>query len=332
VSTQLDLCLYRQGTLAEAIYWSLRNTCDHVQPATFGDYNDRARWLIRVLCTDRTCSACTEGACAKHVNCDLSTVTYERLLTISRDMGPRGKVADKLMTTTIKKRFVFLYKVMSEAHARGHLAVMPMFPKLRCDGRSRKRVHTAEQFAEMRHHLDEPWRTWATVGWFTGMHSYDLNRMRENWFKLDEPFTDAGGNQIAPGKWLRHNHKTDPNDEDLCWLPMEQDFHDWMSARTSRNGPTQKVTGRWYKAPVRMALACELAGVPRVSPIDLRRSRASIMSAAGHSDEYVRIWLGHKGIGWTGPGADGEQRKAQRPNIRTTHYYRPTAETFSRVR
>src|SRR5580765_143219 len=138
---QLDLCLYQEGTLAEAIYWSLRNTCDHIQPATMIDYQDRARWLLRIFGYD----------------CPLTQINYTKLLTVSKTFGPHGRDPAPLMMTTIKRRFVFLFKVMSEAHGRGIIPVMPMFPKLRSDGRARKRVHTDEQFVAMRKHLDPLW-------------------------------------------------------------------------------------------------------------------------------------------------------------------------------
>lgn len=310
---QLDLCLYRRGTLAEAIYWSLRNTCDHIRPATFIDYQERATWLLGVF-----------GESA-----ELADISYERLLKVSKDYGPGGARTDRLMVTTIKKRFVFLHKVMTEATGRRCLVEMPMFPKLRCDGRARKRIHTQLQFEAMRAKLDEPWQTWATIGWYTGMHTYDLNRARERWFKLDEPYRSTSGEVIAPGQWLRHNHKTDAEDEDLVWLPMDQGLHDWLSARVARGAPPDKVCGRFWKAPARIGLACEQAEVPRISPIDLRRSRASIWSAEGRSDEWIRIALGHKGHGWTGPDGEGRQRKALRPTIRTRHYYRPTVELIA---
>lgn len=331
VSTQLELCLYQPGTIAEAIFWSLHNTCDHIANGTMDDYQERARWLLRVLTKVDGCEACDKQACPKHTNCDLKSVNYERLLMLSKKYGPKGGAKFPLMMTTVKRRFVFLYKVMNEAFGRELIDKMPVFPKLRGDGRARKRIHDYKQFQAMRAQLAEPWRTWVTVGWFTGMHPYDLNRMRESWFRLDEPYKDAGGHAIAPGQWLRHNHKTDQRDEDLVWLPMENDFHAWMSARVQRGAPTDRVCGRYWKPSLKLSVACERADVPRISPIDLRRSRATIWCAAGKSDEWIRVALGHRGHGWTGPEVTAGQgeRKPARPSTRTTHYYRPSVDLIA---
>lgn len=304
--TQLDLCLYPTGTIGEALLWTLRNTCDQVRAVTLKDYQERARWLMRVL-----------GATTQ-----LREVTYESLIALSRERGPRAKDHSPLLHVTIKKRLILLHRALSDAEARGLLPECPKFPNLRNDGESGKRIHTPAQFAAMRARLDEPWQTWVTVGYYTAMRSFDLNRMRWRWFRLEQPFLNAAGEAIAPGQWLRHSHKTDGDDLDTCWMPMEPGLHDWLLGITPRGAPGDPVTPHWWKAVARMAAACEKADVPRISPIDLRRTRASLWLAEGKRDEWIRIAMGHKGYG----KPDGS---VGRPTIRSVHYFRPTAGLLS---
>lgn len=306
--TQLHLSIYRQGTVGEALLWTLSNTCDQVRPITLRDYQDRARWLMDVLGADT----------------GLADVTYQRLLNLARERGPKAVNHTPLLNVTVKKRLILLHRAFSDAEARGLIAACPKFPKLHDDGAPGKRIHTPEQFAAMRAQLKEPWSTWVTVAWHTAMRPFDVNRAREHWFDPHTPFRSSSGTVAAPGSWLRHAHKTDPDDRDLCWLPMEQEFADWMASRTVRGGgPNARMWRPWWKAVARMALACERAGVPRISPIDLRRSRASIWVVEGKSDEWIRVALGHAGYS----RADGSQ--AGRPTIRSRHYYRPTADLLA---
>ncbi len=318
---QLNLCLSARGTLSEAIHWKFANAVDHLRPPTLIDYRDRAAWLVEALSVELRVPADAVP---------LAAIGMETLMAVAKKWGPTKHGPGKLMLTTVKKRFVLLHQIMTESMGRGIIEKLPVFPKLRNDGRARKRIHTQTEFEAMRAELPEKWQTWVTVAWTTGMRTYDVNRARENWFRIDEPFLATSGDVISPGRWLRHAHKTDGDDENTEWLPMPPGLYQWwLEKRPQRGAPHELVAGRFPSAPHVIAAACERAGVPRISPNDLRRSKASICASSGWDQNMIRILLGHKGNGWTGPGAGGEMMKPQRPSVLTGHYLRPTADTFA---
>jgi integrase len=289
----------RRGTLREAITSFLVHQTDGVSNATLDDYSDRGRWLCARLGEDTP----------------LEALTFERLERLIEREGPNGS---GLMIVTIKKRLMFLRMCCRYAVQRGVAKEVPQLPlrKLRSDSRPRESFLTPEQFASFVVALPEGGRAqrFAVLAFWTGMHSSDLYRLPVEHLAPHEAFEVADDEHVT-GKWLRTNTKNVRSKP--IWLPMEPELRAWVLAwqRESWWRPGAYVTeGRVWALHRSFAAAADRAGVPRVAPIDLRRSFATMLTARGYADAYVRFALGHAGR------FDPHTSRVQRPTTAERHY------------
>lgn len=298
---QLELSFWPRESLRSVLHDFLATQCDDLAEATRADYGERARWLTMVL---------GEGLDARRID-------FSMLENVARRWGPKG---EGLKNVTIKRRLIFLRACLKYAQARGILVTLPMLPTkaLRDDGERRKAFHTPEQFAVFREQIVPGARRWfCDLGFWTGHHSSDLFTMTCDMFELDEPFEDASGEAIALGRYLRRNHKN-PRCQPL-WLPLEPEaraalieIRDGMGSGWRKGAP---ITGRVWGIHRTMRAAADRAELPRVSPIDLRRSFASMLIARGYPAEYVRHALGHEGENSRTQGGE-----SKRPTTASRHY------------
>jgi integrase len=300
---QLELPLWPQACLRRVLADFLATETDGLAPATLDDYRVRASWLCSVLGDGR----------------DVSTITYGTIRDLIARYGPTSQHG--FLCCTLKKRFVFLRAVLRHAHAMGwSTRPPPELPRMQDDGERRQALLTCEQWPRFEGQLcPGQMRRAGQLAWWTGMHRLDLMAARLRWFEPEHEWANG-----FRGRWLRHNHKA-PRIAP-CWLPMEPGLRACAQTWHAECGPSLEafVCGKTWNLSRNFHAACTRAELPKVSPIDLRRSAASRLIGAGHDDQYVRLWLGHVGT----VGADA---RARRPTTLDKHYACVTPEMLSRA-
>jgi len=312
---QLELPVFSRGRLAECLRWSLYNRADQLRPGTIAnDYDARIEWLLRVF-----------------GDCPLSELTFERINDVSKKYGVRAG-DDGLANTTINKRLVFLRRAMNEAHARGIIPSVPLFPKFKDDSRPKQDWHNEAQFKAMLEFIPDRWKSWIMLAWGTGSRRADLNSFRWSWVDLRTPFTDQHGKEISPGRWNRHTSKTDPEGLRSVWLPLELDLWEWLD-RAPKGMPHERIGGHWIRSNQTITRACQLAGVPHITPTGFRRSLVARLLARGVSEEACRLWLGHIGHEAIHQTRElmGERRGPQRHALIAKHYMVAAPDLFASV-
>ncbi len=297
---QMDLPFYPAGSLHHALGAYLAHQTEGLAEATLSDYRDRSKWLIGIL----------------GPGTPLTAITYLRLERVAREYGLRSSQRG-LMDVTIKRRLVFLRAAMRYAAMCGYFPrdSIPELPRLKDDGLARRSYHTIEQWRGFRAELAPgPTRRFADLGMWTGHHTHDLESFE--WWMLDpeRPITDGEGQQVGVGMFWRRNHKNKRSTG--VWFPMEPEFREivlgWF-ADGQCGDAAAKVVGKVWNKHKSFAVACDRAGAPRVSPIDLRRSYATTLVGRGYPHEYVRQALGHEGeTSRTAGGATGKPSTASR--------------------
>jgi integrase len=208
---------------------------------------------------------------------------------------------------------------MDYAAKRGVIdrGALPAKVKLPKDAAKPRVFHTVEQFKAVRLALAPGrWRWVADWFFWTGHHNSDA--WSAAWWMLepDYEWRADDGALVARGRYWRRNHKN-PRCE-AAWLPMEPEFREAvldLFAENPHRSPRGLITGRVWSVQQAFRAACDRAEVPRVSPIRLRASFATMLSARGYPREYVRLAMGHEGVDSIIQGGN-----RTRPAILERHY------------
>lgn len=301
---QLELPLFPRGTVGGALAAYLASETEGLADATMRDYRDRAQWLCAVFGADRA----------------LASVGYAHLHDVVAHHGPRSPCG--LLCVTLKKRLVLLRAAWRFARAMGWTpSDPPALPRLQSDGERRREILTCAQWPLFRDQLlAGPTRRLAELCWWCGLHTSDAFTARLSWFDVAHVWPWGGR-----GRWLRYNSKNKRCEP--AWFPMEPGLFEAAEGWHRELGPSLEalVAGRVWSVGRSFAAAAERAEVPRVAPIDLRRSFASRLLGAGYDDEYVRQAMGH-----VAPvGRDGHSRC--RPTVLHQHYAVITPELLARA-
>lgn len=310
-AVQLDLPFSDGGSLHATIQAYLSRQVDGLADATISDYQERAKWLLAELGPDTPIAAITFDV-------------LERLANRWRGV---------LRNVTVKRRIVFLRAAMRLAVSRGYLDKVPAIPRLRDDGQPRAQLHTVGQWEVFRTYLPPgPHRRFYDLGFWTGMHTSDLFTMRRCDLDPDRPVVDDFGAEVARGMYLRRNSKNRRSEP--TWIPLQPEAI--MAAREIL-AETPPLEGALLVGTIwnlrrhfhAAASRCQVDGtetgdeflrdMPAVSPIDLRRSYASMLSARHWPLELIRIALGHEGQDSRTQGG-----RTSKPTIALRHYMRPT--------
>lgn len=269
------------------------------------DYRVRLEWLIGQLGESTPAAA----------------VTFSGLEAIARQARPI------LMDVTIKRRLRFWRAAMVYAAKRGVVAweaVPELPPWLKDDRKVHSDFYTPAQFAAFRLALPPgPTRRWADIAFWSGMHSYDIVRMRRQ--DIEPGFAWEGS--AERGRFLRRNHKNRRCEP--TWIPCESEFaalaDEWLK---ERGRPDEMLVGRVWNLRRSFQLAASRADLPPVRPnLGLRASYSTMLLSRGHSYEFVRLALGHAGEVRANVGIDGVARASTgRPTTLTRHYLRPNPE------
>lgn len=339
---QLELGFWPPGTLKEAVDKHLADQTDGLATATVKEYGERAEWLLKVLGRD----------------CSLEMITIQRLQEIVRYYGPKGK---GLKQVTLKKRISFLTAALHYAAARGHIDPIRVpdmkWLKLRDDGEHRTTFYTVAQFEHFRTQLGGDRYEFPSRGtrgmqspekagryqlagdiiFWTGHHTADVQKMLWTHLDLDYVWIDHLGAEMARGRYFRINSKNEKRRVDPAWFPMEPEFRELLVALQERYGrksefadPTA-VVGRISGLGKAMAAAARKAGLPEASPIDLRRSFATMLASRGYPNDYIRLAMGHLGEVTVDIKGAVAKVKTARPSTLTRHYLRPSPELMTAV-
>jgi len=304
---QLELSLWRETSMRAVIDAYVARKSDDLAAGTLVDYQERAKWLYRELGESTS----------------VETITYavlERLADRCRGV---------IRNVTIAKRINLLLWAMRYARKRGLIASVPECPYLRNDGEVRTGLHTVEQWERFRLHVAAGrFRKLYDLAFWTGQHMPDVMTM-QRWMLAPDREDFPG----QAGSFWRRNQKFR-----RCipgWMPMQPEMRLLVMELLEDVGPAPDalLVGRawnlkrtWDMAADRAAAAGD--DLPRVTPTDLRRSCASLLTARGWSLQAVRIFLGHATADGRIMGGRGEAR----PTIAERHYLCPTPALFAAPR
>lgn len=308
---QLELQLWPEWTLRGCLTDYLTAIAGRITAATMTDYQDRAAWLCGVL---------GEGT-------RINGLPFKRMERLVKDWGPDGK---GLLLVTIRRRLRTLRAALLYAADRDlltHMQVFRMPPQLFDDGRRREAFHTVEQFTRFREFLHERAQRTADLLFWTGHHISDVRRMRRWMLDPDFVWKDDQGRELARGRYWRVNTKNRRCQP--AWFPMEPELRalaiGWLAQHHGWKHDST-VAGRVWSLHRAFAAAADRAQLPRVAPIDLRRSYASMLASRfPEVPDYIRMALGHECPAVVTPG-EALVRTAKRPTTATAHYLRPTGD------
>jgi integrase len=181
---------------------------------------------------------------------------------------------------TIYKETVTLRQALKWAVSRKRFAGDPnaVVPALKNEYEPRTRHLSVDEFGKLVQQLNPQHLLWTLVAAYTGARRSDVERV------LWEQHVDLDGRWIRlPGRKTKRSNRV---------VPIPDGLHEFLSRTpvAERRGPLV----REWKNPVRdLAAACARAGIPKVTPNDLRRSYASWMKQGGEDSMVVARLLGH---------------------------------------
>jgi integrase len=266
---QLELALDREGTLYEAITWTIEHR--DCGDATKAQHRDHRRWLIEWF-----------------GDVGVTAVNFPRVTEYIASEHARG-----IMKATIRKRLVTLRMALEDCYRRGLLVhTVDWWPDIESDSRPGQDLWTYDQYRQGRLAFEPGQRIGIDILFWTGMHQSDVYRWRRS--DVD----------LARGLWRRYNTKSKANPE---WLPLPDEFRrileDWFLSE-GISAPSLRVAPLWWASPIKpMGRVCHRAGLPRITQLGLRRSCVSHIFelAAGQGKDFettaafVAYWLGHAG-------------------------------------
>jgi integrase len=206
----------------------------------------------------------------------LSAIGYPEVRRYYLDEQRRG-----MSRETCRKRLSTLHMTMAEAVRMGWLTQVPPWVVIKTDSKPRNTFWTRTQW-EAAHIAcdDDELQTWVALGFWTGMHTSDLNRYR--WCDVD----------LVRKTWIRRNTKSKAEPLEL---PLPDRLWAILTERYEAIQPHRRdlIAGRSMGHPNRpMRAICHRADVPLISPIGLRHSCETFLSERGCSEEYQVAWMG----------------------------------------
>lgn len=258
---QLELpAISREGHLHECLVWLLTHGLE-CSLATRKMHADHARFLV-----------------AFFGDVHIKSIRYQDIRRYYDAEQVRG-----IARETIRKRLSTLHMAMEEAVRRELMDRLPPWVVIKTDTRPKEAFWTLEQWQAADAVCDdEELRIWVACGWWTGMHTSDLNRFR--WSDVD----------LWKKTWIRRCTKSKA--QPLA-LPMPDRLHEILLARFGQLQPHPRdlVAGRNMGNPNRaMKALSHRAGVPLIGPINLRHSCETYLEETGADLLFQVTVLGHK--------------------------------------
>lgn len=187
------------------------------------------------------------------------------------------RVAEGAARETIRKEVCVIRRALDLAHRRGipGPAAGDVLPRFRTRYVPRKLWLTPEQVAYLAAQLSPLRRVWLYVVVYTGARLSELIRL--DWQDVN----------FASGQAHVRGRKTVQSDR---FVPLHPRLLALLSENRRHRGP---LLASWPNVRRDLAAACKRAGVPKVTPNDLRRTFASWLVQAGESSYVVSQLLGH---------------------------------------
>lgn len=203
---------------------------------------------------------------------------------IAKRLNPDDEVHGQAKPHTVSKELITVRKALREAHERGVLRVMPAFPRFSPRYKPKETWLNEQQFGRLVAELDPGRALWASLAALGGMSAGEVER-------LEWPMVDLRRSRIrVPGTKRDTRRRTIPIAPALAHrLRLAQDALRLASGAAA----TGKVVEHWGNVRRDLHAACKRAGVPPVSPNDLRRTFASWLVQQGVPLLTVSALLGH---------------------------------------
>jgi integrase len=178
---------------------------------------------------------------------------------------------------TIAKELIVLRRTLKHAHKRGILAAIPPLPDYSPKYKPRETWLTAEQFAALQKQLEPHRQRWTGLATYAGGSAGEVERVRWEEVKFKD------GVLRMPGT------KRETRDR---WVPIAPAMYALLDGvpKRERTGP---VVQPWPNVRRDLHAACDRAGIPHVSPNDLRRTFASWLVQHGVDLFTVSKLMGH---------------------------------------
>jgi integrase len=252
-----DPAAHSEHTLSAAIGEMLSVVAIERAGATHGAYAQKARHLVRVL-----------GDIA--------------IADISRDLMLRyiaTRQSETASNGTIHKELVVLRRALSEAQTRKKWdgAISAVVPKVRVVYRPKEVWLDERQAERLLDKVTVRRRLWVMLAMYGGLSLGEVERLRWEHIDLKRRSMRVPGTKRA-SRWRV--------------VQITRRLLDALAAAAPQKtiGP---IVTRWRNVRRDLAIACELAKVPRVTPNDLRRTFASWLKNAGEDSAVVARLLGH---------------------------------------
>lgn len=242
--------------------------------------------LTHLLADALDCKPWTRKMHANHVRYLLEWFGDRQLDSIGYPLIQRYYLEEQrrgISRETIRKRLSTLHMALAEAVRQGWIEKVPPWVVIKTDSRPKQGFWTLVQWEAS--HLacdDEDLRTWIACGWWTGMHTSDLNRFR--WTDVD----------LIKRTWVRRNTKTGVQP---VALPLPDRLLRVLSERYEANQPHPRdlISARSMGHPNRpLRAVCHRADVPLISPIGLRHSCETFLEERGTTELFQMTWMGLK--------------------------------------
>lgn len=198
---------------------------------------------------------------------------------LNKDDAKHGKASPH----TVQKELITIRRALKLAHRRGVLPAMPVFPEFSAKYKPRETWLTPEQFSLVCAELDEGRRRWASLAALAGANLSEVEGI--DWADVD----------LERGRMRIRGTKRETRDRVVPLAPALRHELE-LVPRERRAG---KVVAGWgnVRRDLHRAVAAanrrHKAGIPYVSPNDLRRTFASWLVQNGVPLLTVATLMGH---------------------------------------
>ncbi len=244
-------------TIADALDYLVTHAGSDLAPATLKMYSEKGGHILRLM-----------------GEFDVNALTLDQ----SQDYI-NERLAEKAHRETVRKELVTLRRALTLANERGFLRADPrgLIPRFRVRYVPRSRYLTEKELPKLLLALPANRRHWVALAVYTGSRASEVESLR--WEHVD----------MKNARLLLSGTKTAKSRR---WVPIAAPLLRLLEAvdEEDRTGP---VVEPWGNARRDLAVACQAAGIDRVSPNDLRRTFASWLKQRGVDSMVVARLLGH---------------------------------------
>lgn len=260
-------------TLNRALSYFVDVTCAGKSPGTIESYQQKARHLSRLR----------------------GDVLLDKLTNESVERYIARRLEEEAKKHTIHKELVVLRGALKAAKKRGrfHLAIEDVVPEFDAAYEPRRRYLTPDQFIALTDFLLRPLGSNASEARRARWESRKVNR---TFYVMLMALASERFGEVEMMRWenvdLRRNIIVVPDGKTGSRvLKIHPDLRMWFDEYAQGSGP---IVEPWGSIRRDLHRACDRAGIPRISPNDLRRTFASWLVQRGVSLYVVSRMLGHK--------------------------------------